>query len=95
MELTENDIAKIQQILLDAGETVRKRSIELNGQILSFRLLGTDADGSAAINALWNAGLNGYSDGDLDTVENKTVWSEGAESALVTMTIAEGGLWVG
>ena len=93
MELNENDIARIQQILLDAGETVRKASIKLDGDKLTFRLLGRDAHGSTAMLALWNNGLNGFSDGDLETLENWTDEIEGADSKLVTMTIAEGGLW--
>lgn len=93
MTLTENDIARIHQILLDANETVRRASIKLHDNRLMFRLLGSDSDGSAAMAALWNAGLNGYSDGDLSTRENWTDWTEGAKSAMVTMTIADGGLW--
>ena len=96
MVLTETDISKIQQIILDSGETVRKESIRTEGNSLIFRLLGYDADGEAAMKALWNNGLNGYSDGDLDTEENKTEYEEvngRITSATVTMAIALGGLW--
>ena len=96
MELTEDDIAKIQQIILDSGETVRKESIRTDGNNLIFRLLGHDASGETAMKALWNAGLNGYSDGDLDTVENKTDYKKvngRITSATVTMAIALGGFW--
>jgi len=93
MEITESDIARIQQILLDANETVRKKSIKLHANKLMFRLLGSNANGSTAMAALWNAGLNGVSDGDLSTRENWTDVAEGAASKIVTMTIGEGGLW--
>ena len=93
MELTEDDISRIVQTLLDAGETVRKKSIRLDGKTLSFRVLGTDRDGHAAITALRKGGLNWYSDGDFETDENFTKHTQGAESSLVTMTLRDGGVW--
>ena len=93
MKLSENDVARIEQIILDAGETLRRDTIKLEGNKLTFRVDGSDRDGNLAIVALMKAGLNVYSDGNLDTLENFSTRAEGATSADVTMTIADGGLW--
>lgn len=93
MKLSEDDVARIEKIILDAGETLRRDTIKLEGNKLTFRVDGSDRDGNLAIVALMDAGMNVYSDGNLDTLENFSTRAEGATSADVTMTIADGGLW--
>ena len=89
MTLSDNDIGRIEQILLDAGETPIKDTIALEGKVLTFRIVGTDRDGHAAITALKNAGLNWYSDGDFATQENYTVHTDKANRSDVVMTLRD------
>ena len=94
MTLSDTDIAKIHDILIDAGETVRKETIKLEGNKLTFVIQGTDRDSHDAINALVAGGLNWYSDGNPDTLEIYGRHSDKTNETLVTMTVRDGGLWV-
>ena len=93
MTLSEDDIARIETIIRKAGGTIRRDTIQLESTKLSFQVIGSDRDGTAAIKALMQAGLNVYSDGDLDTQENYTTWKEGAAFCEVVLTLRPDGLW--
>ena len=93
MTLSEDDIARIETIIRKAGGTIRRDTIQLESTKLSFQVIGSDRDGTAAIKALMQAGLNVYSDGDLDTQENYTTWKEGAAFCEVVLTLRFDALW--
>ena len=93
MTLSEDDIARIETIIRKAGGTIRRDTIQLESTKLSFQVNGSDRDGTAAIKALMQAGLNVYSDGDLDTQENYTTWKERAAFCEVVLTLRPDGLW--
>jgi len=93
MTLSEDDIARIESIIMQVGERIRRDTIVIRDNRLSFRLPGTARNGSKAIKALMEAGLNVFSDGDLDTQENFVVWVEGAEICDVRLTLLPGALW--
>ena len=92
MKISDTDVARVQQVLIDAHETVLKETITLDGNKLTFRVQGTDRSAQDAINALIAAGLNWISDGDENTLDNGSV-PAGIGYQDVVMTIAEGGLW--
>ena len=93
MTLSEDDIARIETIIRKAGGTIGRDTIRLESTKLSFQVIGSDRDGTAAIKALMQAGLNVYSDGDLDTQENYTTWKEGAAFCEVVLTLRSDALW--
>ena len=93
MTLSEDDIARIETIIRKAGGTIRRDTIQLESTKLSFQVIGSDRDGTAAIKALMQAGLNVYSDGDLDTQENYTTWKDGAVFCEVVLTLRPDALW--
>ena len=93
MALSEDDISRIEKIILNAGETVRRDTIQFQENKLRLQVYGSDRDGSVAIQALMRAGLNVYSDANLDTQENYASWNEGASFSLVTLTLRPGALW--
>ena len=93
MTLSEDDIARIETIIRKAVGTIRRDTIQLESTKLSFQVIGSDRDGTAAIKALMQAGLNVYSDGDLDTQENYTTWKEGAAFCEVVLTLRPDALW--
>ena len=93
MTLSEDDIACIETIIRKAGGTIRRDTIQLESTKLSFQVIGSDRDGTAAIKALMQAGLNVYSDGDLDTQENYTTWKDGAAFCEVVLTLRPDALW--
>ena len=93
MTLSEDDIARIETIIRKAGGTIGRDTIQLESTKLSFQVIGSDRDGTAAIKALMQAGLNVYSDGDLDTQENYTTWKDGAAFCEVVLTLRPDGLW--
>ena len=93
MTLSEDDIARIETIIRKAGGTIRRDTIRLESTKLSFQVIGSDRDGTAAIKALMQVGLNVYSDGDLDTQENYTTWKDGAVFCEVVLTLRSDRLW--
>ena len=93
MTLSEDDIARIETIIRKAVGTIRRDTIQLESTKLSFQVNGSDRDGTAAIKALMQAGLNVYSDGDLDTQENYTTWKNGAAFCEVVLTLRHDALW--
>ena len=89
MTLSDNDIGRIEQILMKAGERPIKDTIALEGKVLTFRIVGTDRDASNAIGALMKEGLNFYSDGDLETFENGSHPNAAIGYQDVTMTLRD------
>ena len=87
MDITEKDLDRMAKAILeeDNNEELLRDSVSLEDNILKFKVYDVDADEPVAVRALMNAGLNVYSDDNVETVEHFATWAN--KSRYVDITI--------